>query len=114
VTLDELRGRFWWLGPSTRDSYIVGIEGDTVTIKCIQCTWNRQTQKYEDAVERDFAALGLKVAWQPLWSPAREADIEKARAAALKKKEAFDEEAFIEGKRREELRLGSGNDSGGR
>ncbi len=120
MTLDELREHFWWLGPGRkekakdsgktvyRDSYIVGLEGTTVTIKVIQCTWNRRTQKYEEAVERDFAAIGLQVAWLPFLSPARQAEIDLARGEADKKKEAFDEVAFVERQRREEKRRGPG------
>ena len=48
-----------WMGPSLKDSYIVALEADTVTIKVIQCTWNRRTHKYEEGVAADFAALGL-------------------------------------------------------
>ena len=79
VTLDELRKKFWWLGPSVRDSYIVALDGDTVTIKVIQCSWNRRTQKYEEAVARDFEALGLRVEWRPFFSEKLMAEIEKAR-----------------------------------
>jgi hypothetical protein len=104
VTLEELRRRFWWLGPSLRDSFIVALEGETVTIKVIQCSWNRRTQKYEAAVARDFHALGLQVVWKPFFSEKLRAEIEKAREDALKAKIQFDEDAFLEEQRTEELR----------
>ena len=101
MTLEDLRKRFWWLGPSPRDSYIVALDGDTVTIKVIQCTWNRRTQKYEDAVARDFQALGLQVKWQPFFSEMLRAMIEKARDEAGP---TFDEGRFLEDQRAPELR----------
>jgi len=108
VTLDELRARFWWLGPSRSDSYIVALEGDTVTIKVIQCTWNRRTQKYEQAVAADFAALGLKVKWQPFWSEKLRDAINEARDADMKAGRLFDEGAFIASQREAEHRRGTG------
>lgn len=108
MTLDELRDRFWWLGPNKKkDSYIVALDGDTVTIKVIQCTWNRRTQKYEEAVAADFAALGLKVEWQPFWSEKLRAEIEKAREEDGKAGRLFDEGAFIASQREAELRRGT-------
>ena len=104
VTLEELRRRFWWLGPSPRDSFIVALNGDTVTVKVIQCTWNRRTQKYEEAVARDFHALGLQVVWKPFFSEKLRAEIEKAREDGLKAKIQFDEDAFLDERRAEELR----------
>ena len=104
VTCEELRKRFWWLGPSLKDSYIVALEADTVTIKVIQCTWNRRTHKYEEGVAADFAALGLKVNWQPLWGAKLREEIEKARDAAVKAGRPFDEGAFITGQCEAELR----------
>ena len=103
VTLEELRQQFWWLGPSQkpRDSYLLALEGDTVTIKVIQCTWNRRTQKYEEAVARDFRALGLHVKWQPFFSEKLRGDIEKARE---KSGANFDEGRFLEEQRAAELR----------
>ena len=103
VTIDELRQKFWWLGPSPKpkDSYIVALEGDTVTIKVIQCTWNRRTQKYEEAVARDFQALGLQVKWQPFFSEKLRAEIEKARE---KDGANFDEGRFLEEQRAAEVR----------
>ena len=101
VTLEELRQRFWWLGPSPKDSYITVLEGDTVTIKVIQCTWNRRTQKYEEAVARDFHALGLRVVWQPFFSEKLSAEIEKARE---KDGANFDEGRFLEEQRAAEVR----------
>ena len=53
------RTRFWWLGPG-KGSYIVSLDGDAVTVKVVQSSWNRRTQPYEEAVARDFAALGLR------------------------------------------------------
>jgi hypothetical protein len=98
VTLDDLRARFWWLGPD-KGSYIVSLDADVVTIKVVQSSWKRRTQAYEEAVARDFAALGVQVTWQPIWSDAREKEIHAAREEAEKKKEAFDVEAFITRKR---------------
>jgi hypothetical protein len=101
VTLEELRQKFWWLGPSPKHSYIVALEGDTVTIKVIQCTWNRRTQKYEEAVARDFHALGLQVKWQPFFSEKLRAEIEKARE---KDGASFDEGSFLDEQREAEVR----------
>jgi hypothetical protein len=108
MTLDELRERFWWLGPSRKESYIVAMEGDTVTVKVIQCTWNRRTQKYEDAVAADFGALGFKVKWQPFWSEKLGGQIDKAREEEMKNGRMFDEAAFIEGRRADERKNGAG------
>jgi hypothetical protein len=108
MTLDELRARFWWLGPGKgKDSHIVALEGDTVTIKVIQCTWNRRTQRYEEAVAADFAALGLKVIWQPFWSEKLRTEIEKAREEEMKAGRLFDEAAFVRAQREAELRRGT-------
>ena len=104
MTLEELRERFWWLGPSRKDSYIVAMEGDTVAVKVIQCTWNRRTQKYEDAVAADFAKLGFKVKWQPFWSDKLRGEIDKARDEEMKNGRSFDEAAFIEANRADERR----------
>ena len=104
VTLEELRRQFWWLGPSPRDSYIVALDGDTVTIKVIQCSWNRRTQKYEEAVARDFHALGLQVVWKPFFSEKLRAEIEKAREDAMKAKVHFDEGKFLDEQREAEQR----------
>lgn len=104
VTLEELRRQFWWLGPSPRDSYIVALDGDTVTIKVIQCNWNRRTQKYEEAVARDFQALGLQVVWKPFFSEKLRAEIEKAREEAMKAKISFDEGKFLDEQRDAEQR----------
>jgi hypothetical protein len=103
VTLEELRQKFWWLGPSPKpkDSYIVALEGDTVTIKVIQCTWNRRTQKYEEAVARDFHELGLQVKWQAFFSEKLRTEIEKARE---KDGANFDEGRFLEDQRAAEVR----------
>jgi len=97
----------WWLGPEKKDSYIVAQDGDTLTIKVIQCTWNRRTQKYEAAVAADFAALGLRVKWQPFWSGKLQDEIEKARDAETKAGRLFDEGAFIASQREAELRRGT-------
>ena len=104
VTLDELRKRFWWLGPDPAGSYIVALEGDTVTIKVIQCSWNRRTQKYEEAVARDFHALGFKVVWQPFLAEKLRTELEKARESAEKAGVIFDEGKFIEQQRAMEIR----------
>jgi hypothetical protein len=106
VTIEELRQKFWWLGPSPKpkESYIVALEGDTVTIKVIQCTWNRRTQKYEEAVARDFRALGLQVKWESFFSEKLRAVLEKAREDAFKAKMQFDEGKFLDEQRAAELR----------
>jgi len=104
VTLEELRRKFWWLGPSLRDSYIVALDGNTVTVKVIQCSWNRRTQKYEEAVARDFHALGLQVRWKPFFSEKVRAEIEKAREEAMRAKIQFDEGKFLDEQRTAELR----------
>jgi len=96
--------KFWWLGPSLRDSYIVALDGDTVTIKVIQCSWTRRTQKYEEAVARDFHALGLQVVWKPFFSEKLRAEIEKAREEAMKAKIQFDEGKFLDDQREAEQR----------
>ena len=79
----------------------MALEGDTVTIKVIQCTWNRRTQKYEEAVARDFQALGLQVKWQPFFSEKLRAEIEKAREKAGAN---FDEGKFLDEQRAAEAR----------
>jgi hypothetical protein len=104
LTLEELRTRFWWLGPGARGSYIVALEGDTVTIEVIQCTWNRRTQKYEEAVAADFAKLGLKVKWKPFWSEKLKEQMHRARETDEKAGRVFDEGAFIDAQRAAEAR----------
>ncbi|HJX51350.1 MAG TPA: hypothetical protein VJ801_01165 [Polyangia bacterium] len=104
VTLDELRKRFWWLGPDPAGSYIVALEGDTVTIKVIQCSWNRRTQKYEEAVACDFHAIGFKVVWQPFLAEKLRTELEKARESAEKAGVLFDEGKFMEQQRAAEIR----------
>jgi hypothetical protein len=104
MTLDELRARFWWLGPTATDSYIVALDGNTVTVKVIQCTWNRHTQKYEEALARDFEKLSLKVTWQPFWSDPLQEQLDKARQADVKAGRTFDEGAFVEKQRKAEIR----------
>ena len=79
----------------------MSLEGDTVTIKVIQCSWNRRTQKYEEAVAGDFHALGLKVKWRPFFSEKLRGEIEKAREKAGAR---FDEGEFVEMQREAELR----------
>lgn len=106
MTLDELRERFWWLGPSRTESYIVEMEGNSVTVKVIQCSWNRRTQLYEEALARDFAKLGLAVTWRPFWSEVRKKEINDAKEAAQKQGHAFDEAAFVASKQAEELKPG--------
>lgn len=101
MTLDDLRSRFWWLGPG-KGSYIVALDGDVVTIKVVQSSWNRRTQPYEEAVARDFAALGLRVKWQPIWSEALEEEIRAAKEQAEKDKKPFDIETFVAAKRASE------------
>lgn len=104
VTLDDLRKRFWWLGPGPAGSYIVALEGDTVTIKVIQCSWNRRTQKYEEAVACDFHALGFKVVWQPFLADKLRGELDRAREVAEKAGVLFDEGKFIEQQRAAEIR----------
>ena len=84
-----------------RDSYIVALDGDTVTIKVIQCSWNRCTQRYEESVARDFETLGLQVVWKPFFSDKLRAEIEKAREKAGAN---FDEGRFLDEQRAVELR----------
>jgi hypothetical protein len=102
LTLEKLRARFWWLGSGRKSSHIFALEGDTATIKVIQRTWNCHTQKYEAAVSRDFAELGLKIVWQQCWCRAFEEMIGKARRQAAEASQSFDEAAFIECRRAEE------------
>jgi hypothetical protein len=78
------------------------LDGDTATIKVIQRTWNCRTQKYEAAVARDFAELGLKVVWQRCWCRAFEETIDKARAQAAEAGQPFDEAELVERQRTEE------------
>ena len=104
MTLDELRKRFWCLGPDPAGSYIVALEGDTVTIKVIQCSWNRRTQKYEEAVARDFHALGFKVVWQPFLAEKLRGELDRAREIAEKAGGLFDEGKFMEQQRAAEIR----------
>jgi hypothetical protein len=104
MTVDELRARFWWLGPSKKESYIVGVQDDTVIVKVIQCTWNRRTQKYEDALAVDFARLGFRVKWRPFWCPKLQEQIEKGRESEEKAGQLFDEGAFVEMRRQAETR----------
>lgn len=79
----------------------MALESDTVTIKVIQCTWNRRTQKYEEAVAADFRTLGLLVVWQPFFSEKLRAEIEKARE---KDGVNFDEGRFLDEQRAAEVR----------
>jgi lipopolysaccharide biosynthesis glycosyltransferase len=102
LTLAKLRARFWWLGSVRKNSHILALDGDTATIKVIQRTWNCRTQKYEAAVARDFAELGLKVVWQRCWCRALQKMIDAARAQAAEAGLVFDEAAFIEHQRTEE------------
>ena len=80
----------------------MALDGDTATIKVIQRTWNRHTQKYEAAVARDFGELGLKVVWQRVWCRSFEETIDKARTQAAEAGQPFDEATFIERQRAEE------------
>jgi hypothetical protein len=102
LTLDKLRARFWWLGSGRKNSHILALDGHAATIKVIQRTWNCHTQKYEAAVARDLAELGLKVVWQRCWCRAFEETIDKARTQAAEAGQPFDEAAFIECQRTEE------------
>ena len=99
----QLRARFWCLGSGRKNSHILALDGDTATIKVIQRTWNCHTQKYEAAVARDFGELALKVVWQRCWCRAFEETIDKARAQAAEAGQPFDEAAFIEYQRAEEI-----------
>jgi len=102
LTLDKLRARFWWLGSGRKNSHVLALDGDTATIKVIQRMWNCHTQKYEAAVARDFAELGLKVVWQRCWCRAFRETIDQARNQATEADQPFDEAAFIERQRAEE------------
>ena len=103
MTLDELRKHFWWLGPGKAGSHIIALDGAEVTVKVVQASWNRRTTPYEEVMARDFAVLGLTVTWVPYWRDDLQGEIDDAREAARKKGQPFDEAAFIERKRREEL-----------
>jgi hypothetical protein len=81
----------------------LALDGDAATIKVIQRTWNCHTQKYEAAVARDFAELGLKVVWQRVWCRSFQEMIGKARTQAAEAGQPFDETAFIECRRAEEI-----------
>ena len=81
----------------------MALDGDTATIKVIQRTWNCHTQKYEAAVARDFGELGLKVVWQRFWCRSFQEMIGKARTQAAEAGQPFDEAAFIEHQRAEEI-----------
>jgi hypothetical protein len=104
MTLAELRARFWWLGPNADESYIVALVNGIATVKVIQCTWNRHTQKYEESVELDFKRLGLRVTWQPFWSDKLQEQLDKAREVARKAGLSFDKDAFINSAREHESR----------
>jgi hypothetical protein len=104
MTLTELRARFWWLGPNADKSYIVALANGIATVKVIECTWNRRTQKYEESVELDFKRLGLRVMWQPFWSDKLQEQLDKAREVARKAGLSFDEDAFISEGRETESR----------
>jgi len=108
MTLAELRAQFWWLGPNADESYIVALANRIATLKVIQCTWNRRTQKYEESVERDFKGLGVRVLWQPFWSDKLQEQLDKAREVARKAGLSFDEDAFINREREAESRSKSG------
>ncbi len=90
------------MGSGSKNSHILALDADTATIKVIQRTWSCRTQKYEAAVARDFAGLGLKVVWQRCWCRAFEEMIGKARRQAAEASQPFDEAAFIECRRTEE------------
>jgi hypothetical protein len=90
------------LGSGRKNPHILALDGDTATIKVVQRTWNCHTQKYEAAVARDFAELGLKVVWQRVWCRAFEEMIGKARTLAATAGQSFDEAAFIEHQRAKE------------
>lgn len=102
MTLEELREHFWWLGPGKPGSNIIALDGANVTVKVLQTTWNRRTRSYEEAVARDFAALGFTVTWVPYWRDDLQAHIDESRTAAEKTGHPFAEAAFIERKQREE------------
>ena len=95
MTLTELRSRFWWLGPGEPGSYIISLDGDLVTIKVAQTSWTRRNEAYEEAIARDFAALGLRIQWVPFWGPKLEEEMARSRKEAEDKGVAFDREAFI-------------------
>jgi hypothetical protein len=88
LTLDKLRARFWWLESGRKNSHILALDGDTATIKVIQRTWNHHTQKYEAAVARDFAELGLKVVWRRFWCRPFQERIDRASTQAAERRPA--------------------------
>jgi len=100
-TIEELRKRFWWLGPD--GSYILALNGQEVTIKVIQTSWVRNTRLYEEAVARDFALLRLSVAWQPFFCEKLAARIDEEQQRFTKTGRRFDEKVFIEKMRQQEL-----------
>jgi hypothetical protein len=102
MSLDDLRNHFWWLGPGKHGSYIIALDGTNVTVKVIQASWTRRTMPYEEAVARDFAALGFSVTWVPFWREDLQAEMDEVREAARKKGQPFDETTFVEAKRRGE------------
>ena len=81
MTLEALRRRFWWLGATPTRSFIAGLENGRATVDITQHTWSRRTQHFERSVERQFAELGLSIAWQPRRSGALRRQLEEARAS---------------------------------
>jgi hypothetical protein len=73
-------------------------------VKVVQTSWNRLTIPYEDAVARDFAALGFTVTWVPYWRDDLRARTDEARKVAEKNGQPVDEAAFIEKNRHEKRR----------
>jgi len=100
MTLAALRRRFWWLGAVPDGSHIVDLRGGVA--KVIQTSWVARTARYEAAVTRDFAALGLRVTWMRVRSSDLEDAIRRAHQEAESAASAFDEPAFIARKQQEE------------
>jgi len=76
--------------------------------------WRRRTRKYEAAVSRKLVELGLRAVWRPVWSQARQAELDAARAEAAARGEAFDGRAFVARKRREERKAAAAGRGGAR
>lgn len=104
MTLEELRKRFWWLGPD--GSYVTALRGDQVTVKVIQTSWVRRTQTYEESVARDFVALGFRVQWEPFFADSLETEIARAKEKAEAVGKTFDRATFIAAMRKSQGSIG--------
>lgn len=65
-------------------------------------SWVPNTRPYEEAMERDFAALGLRIRWIRFLGEKLENEISKARDKAKEAGESSDEAAFKARRRTEE------------